>query len=226
MGLSHRPGPAMLVLFVLVALTACSPRSKTFAEDYATIADTSGLELDESQLPTLVYIRPGAPLFAAYNRFIIDPVRIDYRDPDMKELEPEDSAQLEQRFRDAVIEELRDGGYEVGTRSQAGTMRISFTITGLKAWGGGGATNVGTIAGGAAVGLPVIFVLSVGEVTIEGVFRDALTNRIDAVAVDRSAGSRVLNPSPWSTWSDVEATFDIWAKGIREAVDEAHGKGG
>ena len=145
-------------------------------------------------------------------------------DPDMKELQPEDSAQLEQRFREAVIEELREGGYEVGTRSQAGTMRISFTISGLKAWGGGGAANVGAMAGGAVVGLPVIFVLSVGEVTIEGVFRDALTHRIDAVAVDRSAGSRIFNESPWSTWSDVEATFDIWAKGIREAVDEAHGK--
>ena len=221
-----KSGQPILFLLVLVALTACAPRSKTVGEDHATIADISGLELDESQLPTLVFVRPGAPSLAAYNRFIIDPVRIDYRDPDMKELEPEDSAQLEQRFRDAVIEELRDGGYEVGTRSQAGTMRISFTITGLKAWGGG-AANVGAMVGGAVVGLPVIFVLSVGEVTIEGVFSDALTNRVDAVAVDRSAGSRVFNESPWSTWSDVESTFDIWAKGIREAVDEAHSsKGG
>ncbi len=224
MTFSYRTGIAILTLFVLVTVTACAPRSKTVAEDYATIADISGLELDESQLPTLVYIRPGAPSFVAYNRFIIDPVRIEYRDPDMKELEPEESAQLEQRFRDAVIEELRDGGYEVGTRSQAGTMRISFTISGLKAWGGGGAANVGAMVGGAVYGLPVIFVLSVGEVTIEGVFRDALFNRIDAVAVDRSAGSRVFNESLWSTWSDVEATFDIWAKGIREAVDEAHSK--
>ena len=220
----YKAGYAMLMLPVLVALTACAPRSKTVSEDYATIADISGLELDERQLPTLVYIRPEAPSLAAYNRFIIDPVRIDYRDPDMKELQPEDSAQLEQRFREAVIEELREGGYEVGTRSQAGTMRISLTISGLKAWGGGGAANVGAMAGGAVYGLPVIFVLSVGEVTIEGVFRDALTNRIDAVAVDRSAGSRIFNESPWSTWSDVEATFDIWAKGIREAVDEAHGR--
>ncbi len=103
-----------MLIFVLVALTACSPRSKTVSEDYATIADVSGLELDESQLPALVYIRPGWPSFAAYNRFIIDPVRIDYRDPNMKELEPEDSAQLEQRFRDAVIEELRDGATRSG----------------------------------------------------------------------------------------------------------------
>ena len=66
--------------------------------------------------------------------------------------------------------------------------------------------------------------LSVGEVTIEGVFIDAPTNRIEAVAVDRSAGSRLLNKSPWSTWADVDATFDIWAKGIRESIDEAHGK--
>ncbi len=214
----------MLMLAVLVVLTACGPGSKTVAEDYAIIADISGLELDESQLPTLVYKRPGAPSFAVYERFIIDPVRIDYRDPNMSELKPEDIEQLQQRFSDAVIEELRDGGYEVGTRSQAGTMRISFTISGLKAPGLGGAANIGTMAASALVRLPGVFAVSVGEVTIEGVFRDALTNRIDAVAVDRSAGSRVFNESPWSTWSDVEATFDIWAKGIREAIDVAHGK--
>ncbi len=51
-----------------------------------------------------------------------------------------------------------------------------------------------------------------------------LTNRIDAVVVDRSAGSRTLNAKPWSTWADVEGTFDKWAKGVREAIDKAHGR--
>ena len=221
---SYRTGPALVMLTVVVALTACAPGSRPVAGGYTPIADISGLELDESQAPALIYVRPRAASFASYNRFIIDPVRIDYRDPTMAELEPEEVEQLQDRFRDAVIKELRDGGYKVGTRSEAGTIRISFTISNLKAPRSGGAVNIGAMAAGTAVGLPMVFVLSVGEVTIEGVFRDALANRVDAVAVDRSAGSRVLNKSPWSTWADVEATFDIWAKGIREAVDEAHGK--
>jgi hypothetical protein len=208
----------------LVALTGCAPKSRKVAVDYTPMASIEGLELDESEGPALIWVRPGAASFASYDRFIIDPARIDYRDPNMAELSPEDMAKLQERFHDALVKQLRDGGYEVGTKSLPGTMRISFTISGLKAPRAGGAINVAAMAAGTVVGLPVIFVLSVGEVTIEGVFRDAVTNRIDAVAVDRTAGSRVLNKSPWSTWSDVNETFDIWAKGIREAVDEAHGR--
>jgi hypothetical protein len=212
------------VLAGLVALTGCAPKMRGVPADYTPMASIEGLELDENQRPALIWVRPGAASFASYERFIIDPARIDYRDPDMAELSSENVAQLQDRFQDALVEQLQDGGYEVGTKSQAGTMRISFTISGLKARRSGGAINVGAMAAGGAVGLPVIFVLSVGEVTIEGVFRDALTNRIEAVAVDRTAGSKVLNKSPWSTWSDVEETFDIWARGIREAIDEAHGR--
>jgi len=97
----------------------------------------------------------------------------------------------------------------------------SFTISGLKAHDLGGAANVGAMAAAAVVKLPWVFAISVGEVTIEGEFRDAATNRLDAVAIDTLAGSRVLNTSPWSTWADVEATFDVWAKGIREEIDSA-----
>ena len=45
---------------------------------------------------------------------------------------------------------MEDAGYDIGTRSQAGTMRISFTISGFKAPSGGGAANIGTIGGGTA----------------------------------------------------------------------------
>ncbi|MEO1235246.1 MAG: hypothetical protein AAFX76_00510 [Planctomycetota bacterium] len=44
--------------------------------------------------------------------------------------------------------------------------------------------------------------------------------------IDRSTGSRLFKDKPWSTWADVESAFDQWAVGIREAVDEAHGRGG
>ena len=66
----------MLMLAVLVALTACAPKSRE-VKNYTTLGDISGLELDESQAPALVYKRPGAPTLAAYNRFIIDPVQVE-----------------------------------------------------------------------------------------------------------------------------------------------------
>ena len=44
------------------------------------------------------------------------------------------------------------------------------------------------------------------------------------VALSRARGPRRLNPSPWSTWADVQKFFDGWAKGFRESVGEAHGR--
>jgi hypothetical protein len=200
-----------LMLMVLVVLSACAPKGIP-VQGYTPTVNISELELDKSQSPHIVYKRPGAAYFDQYNRFIIDPVKIIYTDPKMKELSPEQVGRMQQYLRDAMIKELRDAGYEVGTRSQAETMRISFTISGLKA-----PTAISNVT--AAV---VPFSVSVGEVTVEWVFQEALTHRIDAVAVTRSRGARTLNPSPWSTWADVEKTFDNWAKGLRESIDEAH----
>ena len=213
-----------LLLTFFVVLPACGPTSRTVNEGYAIMADTSGLELDKSEEPTLIYKRPGAPTLAAYHRFIIDPIKINYSDPDMKELDPEQIEEMQRYFHGTMVKELTEAGYEVGTRSEPGTMRMAFTVSGLKAWAGGGAANIAAMAGGAAVGLPVIFAISVGEVTVEGVFREAVTNRIDAIVVDRAGGSRVFNAKPWSTWADVEGTFDKWAEGIRKSIDKAHGR--
>ena len=91
-------------------------------------------------------------------------------------------------------------------------MRLTFTISGLKA-----PSAIGNVTTALAP-----FAVSVGDVTVEWILREALTHRIDAVAVTRARGARTLNPSPWSTWADVEKTFDAWAKGLRETVDKAH----
>ncbi len=208
----YRSWFVMLCLAVLVTVVGCAP-SATKVEGYNIAADVSGLKLDESRAPVLFFLRPDAPSFKAYNRFIVDDVQVKYTDPKMQEISPEKVGEMQQYLRDALIRELRDGGFEVGTRTQANTMRISITISDLKA--PSAAANV------TAAFVP--YALSVGSVTVEAVFRDAVTDRVDAVVVERSQGSRV-NPSPWSTWADVTATFDRWAKGIRRAAEEAHGR--
>lgn len=219
--LSQRQLPFAIVLIGALAFNACAPNSKRLG-DYAIRADLTGLERDYSESPSKVYIRPGAPTLAAYDRFIVEPVFIKYSDPKMAALDPRDLERMRLYFREAVIKELEGAGYEVGTSARRDTLRISLTITGLKTPKNGGALNVGTAAAGIAAGIPLAFSIAVGEVTIEGVFRESLTNRIDAVVVDRTKGSRTLNPKPWSTWADVEDSFDKWAEGIREGVELAH----
>jgi hypothetical protein len=69
----------------------------------------------------------------------------------------------------------------------------------------------------------MILAISVVEVPVEGVFREPLTNRIDAVAVERAGGNRALKAKPWWTWADVVGMLDEWTEGGREAIDTAHG---
>lgn len=209
----YKAGLASFALIVILNLTACAPKTQTLRDD-SILADTSGLELDESEAPTELYIRPGAPGLGEYDRFIIDLINIHYDDPNMQELTPEQANRMKVYLSNVMYEELTDAGYEVGTRSEPNTLRISFTLSGLRAPSAG--ANVS-----AAV---VPFAISVGEVTVEAVIRDGLSNQIEAVVVTRVRGSRFLNPSPWSTWADIEKFFDSWAKGFREAVDEAHGR--
>ena len=222
--MTFRPSLVAVLLSLGTLLSAaCAPTSQLL-EDYTPLADVSELTLDESELPTLIFKRDGAPGLDAYDRFIIDPVRISYTDPEMEELSVEQVAEMQAYLRDELVDELESAGYTVGTRSEVGTLRLSFTIVGLRAGDAGGAANIATMAAGTATGVPAIFVISTGEVTVECEFRDAYRNRLEAVAIERSKGSTWLNDTPWSTWADVRNSFDQWARGIREAVDEAHRK--
>ena len=213
MSLPYKASVAVVILMAMFFLSACAPTMQA-VDRSDVVTDVSGLELDRSTAPVLTFKRPDAPYFDAYDRFIVDYVQVNYSDPKMKDISPEQVGEMQEYFRNAVIKELRQAGFEVGTRTEPNTMRISFTISNLKA--PSAAANVT-----AAV---VPFALSVGEVTIEAVFREAVSDRIDAVVVEHSRGSRALNPSPWSTWSDVTDSFDRWAKGIRESVEQAHGR--
>ena len=77
---------------------------------------------------------------------------------------------------------------------------------------------------GAATGLPLVVSASIGKVTVEASFRESITDRFDAVVVNSAQGSYVFNAKPWSTWADIEGSFDQWAEGIRKAIDRAHKK--
>ncbi len=206
-------GKLLMLVVVLASLSACATRDVAVDEGtYRTTVDVSGFERDDSDAPTIIYRRPGAPGLGEFDRFIIDPVLVFYSDPKMEDIAPENVGRMQDHLLEAMVEELTTAGYEVGTKSMPGTLRISFRLTGLRA--PTAAPNV------TAAVFP--YAISVGEATVEAVFYDAVSNRLEGVVVTRARGSRWLNPSPWSTWADVREFLDGWAEGFREAVDEAH----
>lgn len=204
----------VILAAMTTTLAACGASSVGVKPTSVRSSQLDGLVLTSGKSPTLIYQKPNAAGFEAYSHFIVDPVRIDYSDPNMRDLKYEDVARMQRFFQSQVVSELRDGGYDVTTRIQPDTMRMNFTITGMKA--PSAAANVSVLLAPIAI--------SVGEVTVEATFTDAETNEVQAVVVDRSRGSRALNKSAWSTWADVEDAFKTWAKGIRGAVDEAKGR--
>ena len=202
-----------IALMALFAVSACGTRGPLVG-DYVPTVDVTELERDDSESPTIVYRRPGAPELGEFNRFIIDPVKVFYTDPEMQELSPRQVSRIQEYLLFAMVRELRTAGYEVGTRSEAETLRVSFTISGLKAPSAG--------ARAAAAADPIT--ASIGEATLEAIFRDGLTNRIEAVVVSHARGFRWLNGTTFSSWVDVQEFIDDWAEGFRDSVDEAHAR--
>lgn len=199
------------VLLPLV-LAGCAPTSSA-PRNYSEDLDINGLILDKSQKGALVYTRPGAAALSEYDEFIVDPVIVKYSDPAMKELPADQVTRIQSYFHAAVVEELTEGGYTIGSRSEPDRLRIALTIAGLKAPSAAG--NVTNLL------LPVS--VSVGEVTVEARFSNSATNEVDGLVISRSKGSRVLNSTPWSNWADVEKSLNAWAADFRSAVDKAHG---
>ena len=217
---------ASLLGVLLVSLSVgCQARSVSKdVGDYIPATSLRGLRLDSSKKPEMVFKRPGAPGFETYDKFIIGPITIDYRAPDMEEISEETILKLKESFYQAIVTELRDAGYKTGTKTTPNSMRMEFILSGFSASKTGSGINAASKVAGGLVGMPMLVKVSTGEITIEGVFVDAYNRRIDAVAIDRSAGARVFNGAAISTWADVEGAFKKWAKGIRESIDRANGK--
>lgn len=201
---------------VALAFTSCGSQSRRLG-DYTPVFSTDGLVQDRSELPTVVYKRPGAPGFEEYDRFIVDPVRLVY-DGSSEGSSSARIASLRTYFKDQLEKELRKSGYTVTSSAGPRTLRISTVISNVKVSGAvTGAANVAT-------NLVAPITPAVGGVTVEAAFAQTKPKRIDAVAIERSSGSRVLNATVWSTEADVKSAFRQWAVGIRNAVDKAHGR--
>ncbi len=200
------------IISTTLFISACTGISKNVVKEDIN-ADLAGLIQDESMKPALVYIRPDAPTLADYKKFMFDPIKIDYSDPDIKNISTEDIQSLQSYFLSAMTTELNNSGYQVVTQPDKSVLRISFTLSNLKA--------PSSLMNATLLVVPGV-TLSVGEVSIEGVFRDSISRKVNAVVYEGSQGSYLFKDKPWSTFSDIEAAFDRWAIGFTKAVNSAH----
>lgn len=201
---------------ILALFASCSSQSKRIG-DYAPVHSINGLEQDKKELPALIFKRPGAADFDAYDSFLVDSVRV--IDTDRRDIpHSERLSSLQRYFKDQLERELRKSGHKIALKPGPKTLRISTVISDVEI--PGSAANAVNVA--MMVAVPIT--PSVGGVTVETAFSESTSGRIDAVAIERSEGSRILNSSAWSTEADIKSTFRKWAVGIRKAVDKAHGR--
>ena len=190
-----------------LAFSGCSSKNEK-VENYTFSNDISELKLQNSS-PTLIYTRPNAAPLSAYKNFIIDPIKVKYNDPSVKKLDEKQIKKLQEYFHKSIVTELKNGGYNITNNPQlANTMKMSFILSGIKA--PNPAANVVSVLAPIAP--------SVGSVTVEASFTDTNKNQVSAVVVNKSQGSRILNTTPWSTWADIESSFDQWSEGIVKSI--------
>jgi hypothetical protein len=208
----------------LAAITAgCgSTRSDTihpagFLGDYSTLRPAS----DGGN--ALVYVsRPG--VLGEYERFLLDPVLI-YFHPESKAdaVSPEELQRLASALRDAVIEELEDGGYSVVHAPGAGVLRVRAAITDVDA--GRPVANVAAkVAGSAAIGAGFLIpAVDIGRASIEAEMIDTETGGRVAAFADAKKGKRFMGTmAATQKWGHAKAAFKSWAKQFRERLDAAH----
>lgn len=206
---------SLFAISVALAVAGCegSTQKEVKAEDYKFVNDVSGLKRMPDEEGVIVHDREGVD-FAAYDKFIIDPVKVVYNNEEMRNLDQEKLKEIQAYFVESFSKKLEEGGYKVVKTPSKGTMRVQIAIVDL---------NVPSAAYNAVqiVGSPVA--ATVGSITIEAAFRDASTKRLESVAVARRAGDR-LSGTPWSNWADVEASVDAWADEFRAYMDSVREK--
>jgi len=166
----------------------------------------------------LVYVREEGVL-RGRRVFVVDPilVYVDAESPG-RGVEPGKLAELSQVLRDAVVEQLEEGGYRVEPDAVPGAVRIRGAITGvnLSKSGVNATAKVAGLAAGVGLLVPSI---DVGGASIEVLFLDAESDEVLAAVADTRTGRRFLNIRSMLRAGDAKKAFRKWAKELREHLD-------
>jgi hypothetical protein len=195
---------AILSVMVAGCATVQDPGQKAFLSDYS--------KLEEIEENHLVY---DSGNIGSYSKFIIEPVAMLYRQPEEKrKFDDEELEDLQIHFATKVREALiEDDGYQVVEVPGPGTAKLRIGITDVDDTIG--ALNISIYTKITGAGL--------GGAAMEGEVVDSVTGEQIGAVIRWGSGSRILRAGFTHT-GDAKIVINRWAKGLRERIDEAHGR--
>jgi hypothetical protein len=207
----------LILSFILgvFLFTACA--SNKPAKPSGFLKDYSGFKPIPEDPSMLYYERPNVD-WKKYTKLMIDPVTVYYgRASKVQPIKPEELKKLADYFRSEAIEAVKDA-YPVVDKPGPDVLRIRAAITDLKS-----ANPWMNLAATAAVFMPV----DMGGAAMEAEFIDSQTGERLAGVVDRKGGSPINLgdfTGAYTEWGHAKSAFKEWAKLLRDALDEAHGR--
>jgi hypothetical protein len=195
----------VLAIALVAAQCGCSAklgRQTGFLSDYT--------KLDRQSDISYRYI---GPYLGRYSQFIVDPVKVHFHASSKAgKLSAENITDMQNYMHAAIVSAISDR-YSIVYRPGPGVARIRVALTDLKKskivqniWPG--SKLAGTGLGGAS---------------LEAELVDSRDGTQIGAVVESQLGER-LSLDGLSTWGDVKAIMDGWAKRLRERLDEAHGR--
>ncbi len=206
---------ALLAMLVAASGCAATRGRRGEPEKSGFLGDYSQLEKNKDYPAALIYVNPNVQ-WSLYDSIDLDSVSLWASQASGSKISDKEKQMLADTLFTALDEEL--GKYFVLTSSAGpSTLRLRVALT--QATGANvPLRTVTTIVPqarllGTAVGLGGDTATTVGTATVEMELLDTVTNRRLAAAVDQRSGTKVLFAKrSYTTWGDVEAACDRWAK--------------
>lgn len=181
-----------------------------------------------------VFVRPGIQEdMTAFRSVMLDPVDVSFSSEfernrrggiSSRRLDADDLAAIQQDlaslFQEVFREELQGGGYEVVDKPGPDTLRVSAAIVDL---------FISAPEAAQSVGRSRTYVADSGRMTLVLELRESITGEILARAVDARSGRNVgtLSIANRATnRTEARRALRIWARALREGLDEFHARKG
>ncbi|MFA7292860.1 MAG: DUF3313 domain-containing protein [Rhodocyclaceae bacterium] len=196
---------------------AVAPQFSGFLADYSKLKPVDGVDGTLRYIDTSLNLRP-------YTKVMIDPVQIFTNpNPEYKGLQPDALKRMSDAFQSAFLGALV-GGYQVVNKPGPDVMRVRLAITGiLPTRPDLGATDfipikaLFNVARSAAGEAP-----QVAEISAEIEVLDP-NGKVIGAAVSTRKGDKTVAQGEKITWKDLQAIVDVWAKNMRQHLDQARG---
>lgn len=194
-----------------------APKFSGFLTDYSKLKPVEGIDGTLRYIDTSANLRP-------YTKVMIDPVQIFTNpNPEYHGLQPDALKRMTDAFQSAFVGALV-GGYQVVNKPGPDVIRIRLAITGVQPTRPDlGVTDfipikaVFNVARSAAGEAP-----KVAEISAEIEVLDP-NGRVIGAAVSTRKGDKNLPQGEKITWNDLQSIVNVWAKNMRQHLDQARG---